>query len=88
MDTFQQNEQQETGIWETGFCTTAYCQHSFLLVQQCLHTADLWKVALNPDQEGWLVAAIEPICPGCGGDLLNLNTLHGWRGADAEEMKI
>jgi hypothetical protein len=88
MDTFQQDEQQETGIWETGLCTTAYCQHSFLSVQQCPNTTNLWRVALHSGEEGWLVAAIAPICPGCGGNLLNLNTLRHWRGADTEEMKI
>jgi hypothetical protein len=81
MDTFQQDTQQATKTWEMGFCTTPHCQHSFLWVDHCDEALELWRVAEEPGQRGWLIAAVEPICPGCGGDLLNLSTLREWRAA-------
>ncbi len=81
MDTFRQDTQQETRTWEMGFCTTSFCQQSFLWVDRSDEALELWRVARKPDEAGWLIAAAEPICPGCGGDLLNLSTLHEWRTA-------
>jgi hypothetical protein len=81
MDTFQQVTQHETKPWEMGFCTTSFCQHSFLWVDRCDEALELWRVARQPGEEGWLIAAVEPVCPGCGGDLLNLSTLHEWHPA-------
>ena len=81
MDTFQQDTQQEARTWEMGFCTTSFCQQSFLWVDRSDEALELWRVARKLDDAGWLIAAVEPICPGCGGDLLNLSTLHEWRTA-------
>jgi hypothetical protein len=78
MDTFQQDTQQKARTWEMGFCTTAFCQCSFLMVHRCAEAHELWRVTRKLGEGGWLIAAIEPICPGCGGDLLNLSTLRGW----------
>ena len=81
MDILQQDVQQETKIWEMGFCTTPFCQHSYLWVDRSDEALELWRVARKPGEVGWLITSVEPIRPGCGGDLLNLSTLHEWRTA-------
>lgn len=67
MDTFQQDTQLEARTWEMGFCTTPVCQQSFLWVQRYDEALELWRIAGKLGEERWLIAAVEPICPGCGG---------------------
>jgi hypothetical protein len=81
MDTFRQDTHQGARTWETGFCATPFCKQSFLWVRHCDEALELWMVAKKPGEGGWLMAAFEPVCPGCGGDLLNLSTLRAWRSA-------
>ncbi|HLY30192.1 MAG TPA: hypothetical protein VKQ36_04135 [Ktedonobacterales bacterium] len=62
--------QEDSGGWEQGLCMTAWCNESVLYVQRCAGHAELWRIAIVPGQDSWLVAATRPICPFCGGTLL------------------
>ena len=61
---------QEEESWAIGACYTPWCQQRQWSVRPCTEQAGVWKVALTPDEEGWLVAADGPLCPLCGGTLL------------------
>jgi len=62
------------GSWEQRFCDTSFCTQSILYVQKSGEDPELWKVAVNPGETVWLVAAVAPICPFCGGKLSPLAT--------------
>lgn len=57
------------GVWERRFCVTSWCPTEVLYVQRKGEGLDLWRVAENPNEPEWLVAAAEPVCPYCGGHL-------------------
>jgi hypothetical protein len=71
----QNTVQQDSGPWELVFCDAPLCEESALAVQRCAAYSDLWRVAREPGQETWLVAASRPICPGCGGILRRASLL-------------
>jgi hypothetical protein len=62
------------GSWERRFCDMSFCTQSVLYVQRSGEDPELWKVAVNPGETVWLVAACDPICPFCGGNLSRLAT--------------
>ncbi len=63
-------DHQERESWAIGVCYTPWCQQRQWFVRRCAEHQDAWRVALTPDEEGWLVAADGPLCPRCGGTLL------------------
>ena len=70
MDTYPDVAPQGTGTWEQCLCYPLFCKKSILYVQRCAENPELWRVAITPGEEGWLVAAARPLCPFCGGILL------------------
>jgi hypothetical protein len=70
MYTQQLNASLGSGTWEQHFCPTWFCEQSSLFVQRCDEYPDTWRVARNPGEGGWLVAAVEPLCPFCGETLV------------------
>lgn len=59
----------DAGAWAQRFHHVPHCPESRLYVQRCQEDPELWRVAVKPDEGVWLVAAPEPICPFCGGNL-------------------
>ena len=70
MYTGQRAARPDIDSWEPGFCSTSWCNERILYVQRCDMHPELWRVALTPNESGWLVAASGPVCPSCGGTLL------------------
>ena len=64
--------------WELRFCPTQECTLDRLYVQRHEQHPDVWRVTNDVEFVGWLVAAIAPVCPYCGGNLLTAaNILEG-----------
>ena len=60
----------EVAVWERRFCNTSFCEVETVFVKRSDQDSQLWHVAFEPDQSGWLIASHEPVCPLCGGHLL------------------
>ena len=54
---------------EYWICTTPWCSAERWLVQAMPRRRDVWHIAPDAAGRSWTVAAPQPICPLCGGDL-------------------
>lgn len=70
MSTPPSDAQPRVAGWESCVCYTPVCKRNLLYVRHCDEQPDLWRVALSPNEGGWLVAAAGPLCPFCGATLL------------------
>ena len=72
--------------WSQCFCMSQVCGVNVWLVARSPESSVLWWVKDHTGEYPHTIAAVKPICPGCGNDLLSeLEIEGGFGGISAPE---